>query len=152
MVCLEFSVCRPPAHRNPHPSSAFDALPSLETMGKDLGLWSASSTLPAIVAPVLGGLTISIANLFGQTALGYRLVFAFATLFLLKDHPGLAGSLFHDRPAGALSLERSGQTPARNYLWLLSPGGLDVAGLTTHALCRALIVFSLMAYGKILSD
>jgi MFS family permease len=63
---------------------AIDAMPSLNTIGKDMGLWSASSTLPAIIAPVLGGSVIILAsNLFGQTALGYRLVFAVATIFLL---------------------------------------------------------------------
>jgi MFS family permease len=63
---------------------AIDAMPSLNTIGKDMGLWSASTTLPAIIAPVLGSLTISLAsNIFGQTSLGYRLVFAIATIFLL---------------------------------------------------------------------
>ncbi len=63
---------------------AIDAMPSLSTVGKDMGLWSASSTLPAIVAPVLGGSVIALAsNIFGQAAPGYRLVFAIASLFLL---------------------------------------------------------------------
>ena len=62
---------------------SIDALPSMSTVGKDLGLWSASSTLPAIIAPLLGGLIITIANGFGQTSLGYRLVFGVAALFLV---------------------------------------------------------------------
>lgn len=61
---------------------SIDALPSLSAVGKDLGLWSASSTLPAIIAPVLGGFIILLANDFGQSALGYRMVFAVATIFL----------------------------------------------------------------------
>jgi len=61
---------------------AIDALPSLDNAGKDLGLWGASSNLPAILAPVLGGMIIFFANQFGQTALGYRLIFILAAVFL----------------------------------------------------------------------
>lgn len=40
--------------------------------------------MPAIIAPVLGSLTISLASdIFGETSLGYRLVFTIATIFLL---------------------------------------------------------------------
>jgi MFS family permease len=62
---------------------AIDALPSAEEAGKDLGIWSMASTLPAVVAPALGSLVIVGAAHFGATALGYRAVFALATLFLI---------------------------------------------------------------------
>jgi MFS family permease len=61
---------------------AVDALPTHKDAGKDLGLWSMASTLPAIVAPLLGSVVIFLADRAGQTALGYRGVFAIATLFL----------------------------------------------------------------------
>jgi MFS family permease len=60
-----------------------DALPSLKEAGKHLGLWNASTTLPAILAPLLGGSIISIAGGHGHIELGYRLVFACATVFLI---------------------------------------------------------------------
>ncbi|HYU73894.1 MAG TPA: hypothetical protein VEL31_14535 [Ktedonobacteraceae bacterium] len=44
---------------------------------------SEQAPLPAILAPLLGSLIIAITNSFGQTVLGYRLVFAAATLFLI---------------------------------------------------------------------
>jgi len=62
---------------------SIDALPSLDSVGKDLGLWSATMTLPAIAAPLLGGIIITFANRFGQTATGYRLVFTAAAFFLI---------------------------------------------------------------------
>jgi MFS family permease len=62
---------------------AVDALPSHRDAGKDLGLWSMASTLPAVLAPVLGSAVIFVAGLLGQTAFGYRAVFALATIFLI---------------------------------------------------------------------
>jgi len=62
---------------------SIDVLPSLKDAGKDLGLWNASAILPDIIAPLLGSLIINIAASYGQTALGYRLVFTAATLFLV---------------------------------------------------------------------
>ncbi len=62
---------------------SIDALPSLEHAGKDLGLWGASVTLPAIIAPLLGSLIINVAANFGQPDLGYRLVFTTAAIFLV---------------------------------------------------------------------
>src|SRR5258708_31003814 len=55
----------------------------MENVGKDLGIGSATATLPAIIAPLLGSIIIYVASIYGQTALGYRLVFATATLFLV---------------------------------------------------------------------
>jgi MFS family permease len=62
---------------------AIDSMPSLNTIGKDLGIWGASNNLPAIIAPALGGLIISLVSIYVATALGYRLIFAVATIFLL---------------------------------------------------------------------
>ena len=62
---------------------SIDVLPSLKDAAKDLGLWNASGILPDIFAPLLGSLVIYIAAIYGQTALGYRLVFTVATLILV---------------------------------------------------------------------
>jgi MFS family permease len=60
-----------------------DVLPSLEEAGEGLGVWNATTNLPAIIAPLLGNLIIFIANRFGQIELGYRLIFMVASLCLI---------------------------------------------------------------------
>jgi MFS family permease len=62
---------------------SIDVLPSLKDAAKDLGLWNASGILPDVFAPLLGSFIIFIAASYGQTALGYRLVFTVATLILV---------------------------------------------------------------------
>jgi MFS family permease len=62
---------------------AVDALPSLMEAGKDLGLWNIASTVPGVLAPLLGSLIIATTDLFGLTAQGYRVVFGAAAFFLL---------------------------------------------------------------------
>jgi MFS family permease len=62
---------------------SIDALPSLKEAGKDLGLWSASATIPAIIAPLLGGIILTIANNFQAVDLGYRVIFLVASFFLI---------------------------------------------------------------------
>jgi MFS family permease len=66
-----------------------DVLPSLKEAGKHLGLWNASNTLPAIIAPLLGGFIITIVGGQGHLELGYRLIFACATFFLVVSAIGI---------------------------------------------------------------
>jgi MFS family permease len=67
---------------------AVDSLPSRENVGKDFAIWGSSSNLPSTLAPALGSLIIYEVSLYAATALGYRLIFAVATLFLI------AGAVF----------------------------------------------------------
>jgi MFS family permease len=62
---------------------AVDTLPSRHAAGRDLGIWSMASTLPAVIAPVLGSAVIVLASNIGQMAIGYRGVFGLATVFLV---------------------------------------------------------------------
>jgi hypothetical protein len=67
---------------------AVDVLPSPEAAGRDMGVWSIATTAPAILAPLVGGIVISVAGSLGDTTAGYRVVFGLAVVFLL------AGALF----------------------------------------------------------
>jgi MFS family permease len=62
---------------------SIDALPSLKETGKDLGMWTASMTLPAMIAPLLGGIILTIADKYHATNLGYRIIFLVASGFLI---------------------------------------------------------------------
>jgi MFS family permease len=97
---------------------AIDALPSREMVARDLGLWSASSTLPSTLAPLLGSVVISVAGSQNETAPGYRLVFALATVFLLL------GAVFvlkvresrNETPTASSSAPSSTTEPARRHV------------------------------------
>jgi MFS family permease len=62
---------------------SIDALPSLNEVGKDLGIWNASNNLPAILGPLVGSIILLISDHFGILVLGYRLIFLVATAFLV---------------------------------------------------------------------
>lgn len=87
---------------------AIDALPSQQAAGKDLGLWSMASTLPGVIAPILGSVAIAVASGLGQTAIGYRVVFALATLFLILG----AGFVLKVREARPENAKRAAAGPS----------------------------------------
>lgn len=68
---------------------SIDVLPSLERVGKDLGVWNASTTLPTIAAPLLGSVIINAVAGSGSIGLGYQLVFGAAALFFLLAAIGM---------------------------------------------------------------
>jgi MFS family permease len=63
---------------------ALDTLPEVDRAGRDLGVWSIATNLPAVVAPVAGSWLIS---RYGAPAVGYRILFA------LSGASFLAGSV-----------------------------------------------------------
>ncbi|MGH7776112.1 MAG: MFS transporter [Candidatus Dormibacterales bacterium] len=75
---------------------AIDSLPRQADVGKDMGVWSLSSNLPAVVAPLAGSAAIAIASRAGSLTLGYRAIFVLA-----------GGSL----AAGAFAVLRVGTGP-----------------------------------------
>lgn len=68
---------------------SIDVLPSLEKAGKDLGVWNASTTLPTILAPLLGSVIINAVAGTGHILLGYQLVFGAAALFFMLAAIGM---------------------------------------------------------------
>ncbi len=114
---------------------AIDALPNASDVGKDMGIWSAASTLPAILAPALGAAVIALAAGYGDTGFGYRMVFALATVFLLlgavcvsfirEEHP--------TRPT-RLPPERAHTQARRSWLWGWRLGGRTGGGQAYGAL------------------
>lgn len=83
---------------------AVDALPELAAAGRDMGIWSIASTLPMVLAPLLGGGLIAAFSGAHTSALGYRAVFALATILML------AGAVFvlriREGAAAGLPVER----------------------------------------------
>lgn len=59
---------------------AVDVLPVARNAGKDMGIWSAATALPALIAPVLGAIILHFSGQAHQTAFGYQLVFMLAVL------------------------------------------------------------------------
>jgi MFS family permease len=68
---------------------SIDVLPALEKAGKDLGVWNASTTLPTVLAPLLGSVIINAVAGTGNLLLGYQLVFGAAALFFLLAAIGM---------------------------------------------------------------
>ena len=63
---------------------AVDSLPALSAAGKDLGVWSIASNLPAVLAPLVGSVVIGAGSALGiSTEAAYRSVFALAAGFLM---------------------------------------------------------------------
>lgn len=87
---------------------AVDALPSQHAAGTGLGLFSLASTLPGVLAPLMGGVVIVLASSVADTALGYRGVFALATLFLILG-AGLVLKVREHRNCGRRGSGTSGE-------------------------------------------
>jgi MFS family permease len=105
---------------------AVDVLPSRDAAGRDMGLWSIATTAPAILAPLVGGLVISAADGFGDTAAGYRVVFGLAVVFLL------AGAVFILRVRDQLARPPSAHTgrkrPGAGWRLAFDAGGGKARG------------------------
>jgi MFS family permease len=106
-----------------------DALPARDAAGKDMGIWNIASTLPAILAPLLGSVVIAAADHVGHTALGYRLVFGIAAVFMLlgaafivnvREVAGAAAVEVPDAPDAPDGSTRAGRRPRPGWGWRLA--------------------------------
>lgn len=91
---------------------AVDVLPSADSVGKDMGIWSIASTLPAIIAPFVGAVVLDFAGLAGHTTLGYRLVFCLAVALLVAG--AVCVLLVRDQLASPDAGQASANPPARS--------------------------------------
>lgn len=92
---------------------AMDAIPQLRDVGRDFGLWGVATSVPNVIAPIVGGWLI---GLFHGTRGGYQAVFALSGVsFALASLTVLR--------AGRRPLSSLGAVPLRaaavlsNYLW-----------------------------------
>ncbi|HET9110808.1 MAG TPA: MFS transporter [Ktedonobacterales bacterium] len=100
---------------------AVDALPVQANAGKDLGIWSAASTLPAILAPALGGAVIAAVDTFyHQTALGYQAIFALAAICLALG--AIFVSFIRNEQAPHATGEREARAHRPGSGWRLAAG------------------------------
>ncbi len=77
---------------------AFDSLPQLTNIARDLGIWGIATNLPAVVAPLLGGWIL---HRLGGARVGYQVIFS------------LAGASF---ALGSLTVLRVGARPISSLL------------------------------------
>jgi MFS family permease len=89
---------------------AVDSLPEQASAGKDLGIWSAASTLPAILAPALGAGVIALTeDAYHNTALGYQATFALAAVFLTLG--AICVTFVRNTPDSAEATPQAHETP-----------------------------------------
>lgn len=92
---------------------AMDAIPKLRDVGRDFGLWNIATSVPNVIAPIVGGWLI---GLFQGTRGGYQAVFGLAGLsFALAS---LAVLRTGRRPMSSLwAVPLRATAVISNYLW-----------------------------------
>ncbi len=97
---------------------AFDSLPQLTDIARDLGIWGIATNLPSVVAPLVGG---AILHAFGGSRAGYQTIFI------------LAGVSF---ALGSLTVLRVGARPISSILtmplWVASAIAVYIGMHTRH--------------------
>ncbi len=105
---------------------AVDVLPAPEAAGRDMGGWSIATSAPAILAPLIGGVVISLADRLGDATAGYRIVFGLAVVFLLAG----AGFILRvrDQFARASSNQAGRKRPGAGWRLAFGAGGGKARG------------------------
>lgn len=119
---------------------AVDVLPSSSSVGKDMGIWTIATTLPAVLAPGIGGIAISIASALGSTAIGYRIVFGLAAVLLVLGAVfilAVRDAITEQRPRSARESDSPSRQPARRRV----PFGWRLAFRTGAGRARGFLRF-----------